>query len=234
MFSSALCFAGARRFNYVYEATTSPPGSFEFENWVTLKARKPNDNDFRRLEFRHEIEWGVTDRLQAAVYIADWFNEKDEGSKYTNSAVEVIYNLTNPVTSQIGSAVYGELKVGDDLVELEGKLLLQKNIGPWVLAYNATLEAVWEGEDLEEREGEIQQTAGISYEINPNISVGAELLHEIELPDWSDSGRPFLFGGPNVSLRFGKWWATVTGLAQLTDAGDEPDVQVRAIVGYSF
>jgi hypothetical protein len=30
-------FDGARQFTYVYEATTSPPGDVEMENWVTVE-----------------------------------------------------------------------------------------------------------------------------------------------------------------------------------------------------
>jgi hypothetical protein len=146
----------------------------------------------------------------------------------------LIYNLTNPVTDPVGLAVYEEIKAGNRLFELESKLIAQKNFGPLVLAYNATLEAVWEGEHLREREGEFQQTIGLSYEATPRISFGAELLHEIEFPDWSEAEPSVVFGGPNVSLRWGKWWGTITGLAQLTDNSEEPDVQLRTIFGVTF
>ncbi len=235
----ATTFAGARRFTYVYEATTSPPGALEFENWVTWKTHLPDDSSFDRVEFRHEFEIGITDRLQAGIYLADWFYEdgnsvEEEGFKYSNSAIELIYNLTNPAADPLGLALYGEFKAGDRLIELESKLIAQKNFGALVLAYNATLEAVWEGKDLEEREGEFQQSLGASYEFNPRISVGAEFLHEIEIPEWREAGRSFIFGGPNISVRSGHWWTTVTALAQLTRAGGEPDFQLRTIVGYTF
>jgi hypothetical protein len=64
-------FAGARRFTYVYEVTTSPPGDIEMENWVTWKTRTPNDRSFREVDFRHELEFGLTNKLQAAIYLAD-------------------------------------------------------------------------------------------------------------------------------------------------------------------
>jgi hypothetical protein len=111
-------------------------------------------------------------------------------------------------------------------------LIAQKNIGPLVLAYNVTLEAAWQGKQLDETQSELQQSLGESYEFK-HFSVSAEIVHEIEIPDWQRGQRPFLFGGPNVSIRAGKWCSTVTALAQLTRAGDEPDIQVRTIVGYS-
>ena len=58
----------------------------------------------------------------------------------------------------------------------ESKLIVQKNLGPMVLAYNATLEAVWQGKELAEREAEFQQSIGASYKLNRCISIGAELV----------------------------------------------------------
>src|SRR5258708_11785305 len=142
--------AGARHFTYIYEAPTSAPGSFESENWVTsLGTTNPERSD--QVAFRHEIEIGVTDRLQASIYLADWFYENDpahSGFTYSDSAIELIYNLTNPVIDPIGLSVYQEYKGGDRLFEWESKLIAQNNLGPLILAYNATLEAVWEGQEL--------------------------------------------------------------------------------------
>lgn len=230
---------GARRFTYVYEATTSPPGDVEIENWVTWKTSKPNDRDFDQVDFRHEIEFGITNRLQAAIYLADWnyadgASVDDPGFMYSASAIELIYNLTNPVADLIGLSLYQEVKVGHQFFESESKLIAQKNFGRLTVAYNATLEAVWEGQGLEEQEGELQQSLGLSYEINPHIFVGAECLHEIAIPEWENAERPFFFAGPNVSVRSGRYWGTLTALAQLTRAGDEPDLQLRAIFGFSF
>ncbi|MDQ6655964.1 MAG: hypothetical protein M3Y80_09145 [Verrucomicrobiota bacterium] len=231
--------AGARRFTYLYETTTAAPGAFELESWATWERERESGRKYNRFDFRHEVEFGITDRLQAAVYVADWTYRTrgagdERGANYTGSAIELIYNLTNPQTSALGSAIYGELKLGDDLVKLESKLLLDKNFGPLVFAYNAGLEAEWEGRDLDERTGEFQQTLGASYQIRPQFLIGAELLHEVKFEDWRDAQPHFVGAGPNVSVRFGNWWATTTALAQLTSRSGEPNFQVRTIVGYSF
>ena len=236
--AAAPAFAGSRRFTYVYEVTTSPPGDVEIENWVTWKTRKPDDSGFNQVEFRHELEWGITDKFQAAVYLADWnyhrgMSAGERGFTLTGSALELIYNFTNPVADPIGLAVYQEVQAGYRRFESESKLLAQKNFGRFVVAYNATLEAEWEGEGLEEREGEFQQSLGLSYEISPRLLFGAEFVHEVAFPDWSEAEPGKFFAGPNVSIRQGTWWATLTALAQVT-AGDEPDLQVRTIFGFSF
>lgn len=231
--------AGARRFTYVYEATTAAPGSFEFETWATWKTSPREQRRFNAVDFRHEIEFGITDRLQAAVYVADWGYREDpaaneHGFGYQNSAIELIYNLTNPTTDLLGLALYGEVKGGPEELELESKVILQKNLGRFVVAYNGTLEAKWEGDRLEERGGELSQSLGVSYEVSPSFLLGAELLHEIDLPDWSETGDSIVYGGPNLSYRRGNWWATVTPLVQLTKLASEVDVQTRLIFGFSF
>jgi hypothetical protein len=231
--------AGARRFTYVYEATTAAPGPIELENWVTWGTSPREERRFNEVGFRHELEFGITDHLQLGVYLADWSYHEDPGAhehgfRYDSSAIEAIYNLTNPTTDLLGSAVYGEVRGGPETLELESKIILQKNVGSFVIAYNGVLEAEWEGERLEERAGELSQSLGISYEISPQFLVGAEFLHEIDLPDWSHAEDSVVYGGPNFSYRSKNWWATVTPLVQLTDIASEVDVQTRLIFGFSF
>jgi hypothetical protein len=228
------CFAGARHFGFIYEAPTSAPGSFELENWVTW-ARTNNPERSDQVALRHEIEIGVTDRLQASIYLADWFYENDlthSGFTYSDSALELIYNLTNPVTDPIGLSIYQEYKGGDWLFEWESKLIAQRNFGPLILAYNATLDAIWQGKGLTGREGEFQQAVGASYEISPRTSVGVELLHEFVFPEWRDDARiRNVFVGPNASYRRRNWFVTVTALAQATNTAEQADFQLRTIFG---
>jgi hypothetical protein len=227
---------GVRRFTFLYEANTSAPGSLELENWVTWQ-RAAGPSRFDQVDFRHELEYGVTDKFQVSVYLADWLyeaNPEHSGFAYSDSAIELIYNLTNPIVDPVGLSVYGELRAGDRLIELESKLIAQKNFGPIILAYNATLESVWEGDDLAEREGEFSQALGASYEFSPRISAGVELLHEVVFPEWRDEHIRNFFIGPNVSYRSGNWFVTVTALAQATNREDEPDFQLRTIFGVAL
>jgi len=118
------------------------------------------------------------------------------------------------------------------VIESETKLIAQKNFGPLILAYNFTLEAEWDGEGLREHAGALQQAFGASYELAPRLSIGAEILYEIVLPDWKSAKSDHnFFVGPNLSYRGNRWFATVTGLAQVTDAASEPGYQVRLIFG---
>ena len=233
-FLPSICFAGARHFTFVYEAPTSPPGSIESENWATTRF---NDG-FTDVQFRHEIEVGVTEHFQASVYLANWDytrSSDNRGAHYESSSLELIYNLTNPAADPIGISLYQEISAGRRFFESETKLIAQKNFGPLIVAYNLTLEAEWEEERLRERNGEIQQALGASYELSPRVSVGAEMLHEVLLPAWhSSEAENNFFLGPNVSYRGDRWFATVTALAQTIRTEGEPDYQVRLIFGVSL
>ena len=230
--------AGERHFANVYETTTAPKAGLEFENWVTWEARRGRGDDTNLWKFRHEIEYGITDRLQLGVYLANWNLSSDTGHKnrtaYESASAELIYRLTDPTADPLGSALYLEVEGGHDIFALEGKLLLQKNIGPWVVAWNGVLEAEWEGHGLNERVGTLEQTFGVSYQVHPRFSVGAELVHEVSFENWSESGPNILFAGPNVSWRFGRGYITAATLFQCTSVADEPDIQTRVIFGITF
>jgi hypothetical protein len=229
--------AGSRRFTYSYETTTMAKGAMELESWVTWKTDKAADPDFERFDIRHEFEYGVTDRLQLAFYFADWRYEENatESGKteFRDVAVEAIYNLTDPNTTPFGSALYGEIKGSDDFIELEAKLLLQKNIGQWMFVYNVGGEIGWE-DNYESDFAELMQSAGVSYQINPSWSVGTELLHEIAVPDVDTIGDSAVYLGPNVAWRNDRFSVALTGLWQLTSLSDEPDFQLRTIFAVDF
>ncbi len=232
-----MSFGGVRHFTFLYEANTLAPGSLELENWITWQ-HATGTGRFDQVDFRHELEYGVTENFQTSVYLADWFYQNDRehsGFAYSDTAFELIYNLTNPVVDPVGLSVYCELRAGDRLIELESKLIAQKNLGPLILAYNTTLESVWEGNDLSERESEFSQAIGASYEVSPRLSVGLELLHEFVFLEWRDEEKiRNLLVGPNVSYRRQNWFVTMTALAQATDTKDEPDFQLRTIFGIAL
>lgn len=226
--------ADDRRFAYSYETTTMPKGMWEVEQWFTWKSYDDKD----RFEFRHELEYGISDRLQLGLYLSDWrLTIPDEGeskAEWRTAGAELIYAMTDPTKDPIGSALYGEFLIGPEKFALEGKLLLQKNFGPLALVYNFVLEAEWEGETYEEEVGVIENTFGLSYQISPSFLVGAEAVHEIEFEGWQDAGEHVVSAGPNISFRKGSFFATVTGLFQATDVGGKPDHQVRLLAGFNF
>lgn len=229
--------AGERRFAFSYEADTVPAGTREFEQWVTWKSDKATNHDFDEFTFREEFEFGLTDRLQLGIYLADWRilrGTDDDGTTFKDTGFDLIYNLTDPTTDWIGSALYGEVLVGPDKFVLEGKLLLQKNIGKWMFVANTIVEAEWEGDDLEEKVGVWQNTFGVSYQVNPSLTIGAEAKHEVEFENWEERGEHVLYAGPNFSYRRKNFFIVVAPLFQVTSIASEPDFMTRTIFGFHF
>lgn len=231
--------AADRVFTYVYDVTTQPIGTWEIEQWTTWKTDKDTDSEFDQIDFRTELEYGYSENLQLALYFAEWRYQDgasvtDDGAEFKTVSFEVIYNLSNPTTDTIGSALLGEVVYGGEKIAVEGGILLQKNVDRWVFGYNAILEAEWEQAHYQEDKGVFEQSAGISYQIDPNWSAGGELLHEIEFDDWSDVGDDVVYIGPNVAYRGDGWWAAVTTMFQVTDVAGEANYQTRLLFGIDF
>ena len=227
--------ASQRRFAYTYSTLTAPVGEVELENWVTWKNRPNKVNKF---EFRHELEIGLTDKTQLGLYFANWDHDARSGKNaFSKSAVEIIHNLSNPVSDTIGSAIYGEVWMGERSFGIESKLLLEKRIGRWTVAWNGKIEAEWEGDrfaDLQEASGELGQTFGIAYDITKSLSLGAELTHKLPMNKWHAPADAQVYVGPNVTYRKGRFFATVTTLFQTTNKQSAGSIESRAIVGVSF
>jgi hypothetical protein len=85
---------------------------------------------FFQVDFRHEFEFGITDKLQLSVYVADWQYQSGFAGNVPDLPIPLQRlrrsQPVNPVADPVGFSVYEEVKVGDRLVESESKLIAQK------------------------------------------------------------------------------------------------------------
>ncbi|HEV3026141.1 MAG TPA: DUF6662 family protein [Planctomycetota bacterium] len=254
---SALPLADAddRKFTYSYEAKTLPKGSWELEQWATLQEGK-DAGRWTTLLLRSEIEYGVTDRLNGSIYLNSTYQANHdvpgEGDAhdfgFESMSTEWKYKLTEPSVDAVGSLLYGELKFSNDQYEIETKIVLSKEVGPFTFAYNFIWEAVlartadptaspqWTWEH------ELSNTFGASYSLSIPFAVGVE-AYDVSRFDRSLGGphTHAYYAGPNVHYSGGSWWATLTLLQQVgfghglefTD-GDNTKFSIRLIVGVNF
>jgi hypothetical protein len=224
-----------RRFGYTYPSLTQPTGEIEFETWATWKNRRGAMRDFK---FSHEFEIGLTRQTQVGLSLANWTIDARTGEKrFSDASVEVIQNFTNPLTDFLGSAIAVEVAAGDRSAGLETKLILEKRFGKWVLGWNASLEAEWEGErlgDLHDSTGELNQSLGIGYDLAPWVTVGVEMLQIVPLEKWHAPANTSLYAGPSATFRHKNFRATIATLFQTTDRTSEPSMQLRTILGLEF
>ncbi len=232
--------ADERYFTYSYDAGVLPQGQLEFEQWVTPEFGRKG-GDFARWNFREELEYGLTDNLQTALYLnfrstrTTGFEGEEDSSEteFKGISSEWIYQLSNPNLQPVGLALYGEYTTDGIDHELEGKVIVSKNIDNWVFASNAIYEAEWEKEDGEsEEEAVLEFTAGASYKVTPQWSVGVEARNKRAFPDGLDlNGEEYSIWsvGPNLHYGAPSWWATLTVLPQVYGNGDGASGNIQAV-----
>jgi len=109
---------------------------------------------------------------------------------------------------------------------------------PWILAYNSTLEAVWEGEDLTEAPRGISRRQSVQA-----MRFSTASLHGYRcwctrwfFPEWHDRETiRNLFVGPNVSYRRENWFLSTVAAPGPGDliTADEADFQLAHDLRYS-
>ena len=229
--------ASSRKTPWLYEPRTMIKGELEYEQWVTLKTNKASDALYDEWRFRHELEYGVTDKFQLAFYFADWRHKRTSTEEHTffhDVAIEGIYQLQAPNPDQLGIGLYGEIKYGSEFVELEGKLLLELELEQTSLLYNFTLEAEWEGQDFDEDKGKVINSFAWTYQPDPSITYAVQVLWEIPIPDWDSRGDSVISIGPSIAWQKDDFWFTISPLFQVTDVDSSPDLQVRMLFGIDF
>src|SRR5687768_17695230 len=129
---STVASADPRPFTFSNDTYPMGKGDWEYEQWVTWRKHTENDTSYDRVDFRHEFEFGLADNFDLAIYLPSWrYEETDEhtGTQFDSVDFEGIVYLSNPVTDAVGIGLYGEMKIGEDELELENKLLIQKDVG---------------------------------------------------------------------------------------------------------
>jgi hypothetical protein len=226
LFSHSQSPGNERKFSYVYESSVLPTGVRELEVWNTLRAGK--DAYFRALDQRMEFEVGVTDHLMTAFYInlestaADSNGTAPGGILQTEHNVsfssEWKYKLLDRVADPVGMSLYGELKLGMNVTELEGKMIFDKQVGNFLFAANVVAANEWEtslinGATETASEMEVELDAGLSYALDKNFSCGIEsFVRNIYLDGALHHSA--LYAGPVISYTADQWWATLTIMPQ--------------------
>ena len=132
--------ANRRHFTYTYESAVLPKASHELEIWNTIRL---NRKDFYRgLDSRAEFEFGLGGNFQTSLYLnigsASFLDggavASEESFGFSN---EWKYKVLDAVADPVGLALYGEGSYTNKEIELEGKIILDKEIGDLLLAFNA-------------------------------------------------------------------------------------------------
>lgn len=225
---SSTASADRRLFTHTYEYKTVPQGHTALEFWHT-EARDSWDPDtLQFMESILEIEHGLTDRWDAAIYwvfaqtASNMAGVPSEPFRFEELKLETRYRLADRGEWPVDVLLYGEgvKQFGNGVYELEGKVILARDFDNITAALNVIGALEFEPE----AEPEFGYAAGVSYELHPKFSVGAETYATITEYETSFAGGPALAVAPSSNL-----WLTFTLGFGFND--EAPALEGRFILG---
>ena len=220
-------------FNQGYHTTRR--GEFELELYNDFNMPEADNDNTYNSKHQVELEYGLTSHLQLAYYeVTTWNQAKD----WERDALklEAKYRFQESGELPVDIALYGEYKNPNghrdgNSDEMEGKLILSRDFGPWNVVANLIAERkINEHEDLQ-----WEYTAGVSYPLNPKVRLGLEVKET--LGDQGEFGihrkghklqlMPVVAASltPHTRILFG----SAFGLTRASD-----DIQLRSIVEIEF
>ncbi len=136
-------------FSYIYTTDLNPKGTTQLEQKIDDRYGQAH-GVYNNVKMQSEIEHGVTDNFQAALYINySYINAKNNSTsgttegldisaghdpadsfhrlQYDSFATEFIYRILSPYKDIVGLAIYIEPEIGPRVRELESKIILHKN-----------------------------------------------------------------------------------------------------------
>lgn len=183
----------------------------------------------------YEFEYGVTDWWKTAIF-AELEQETGESLGYAATAWENIFQLTEPGEGWVDTGLYFEYERGhaDSPDEFEGKLLLEKQVGPTVETVN--LIAAKEVGDYAESGAEFEYAARVKYRFKPYIEPAIEAFGDIghiDRPPERQTHRigPVVLGAVPLASQIGLYYE-LGWLFGLTDAS--PDHSLKWLVELEF
>ena len=222
--------ADRRTFVRAYEVATQPKGNLEFELWNTIDAPKAGF-DQSSTEHRLELEYGLTDRWDLALYHV-LAQAPGEALHFDSWRLETRYRLAEKDEWPVDVMLYFELErpaLFAQPWETEEKLILEKDFGRFALVGNLVA-----GQKLLHLgQGHLYEIdLGARYEVSPALRVGVEGWTVQE----STAGvtRGSWFAGPSLSLATARIWIQL-GVGFGLGLGDgDATAQVRSVLGFNL
>lgn len=253
--NTTVLFAQDRLFTYTYQSGVLNKGQKELEVWNTLRTGR--EDFYNRLDNRAEFEIGLGKNLQTAFYtnLTSKTKTVTEGSEKVFDTENKIsfsnewkYKILDPVADPFGLALYGEYGIGSKEYELEGKLILDKKINDFTIAFNAVyeleLEPEYEADELEwEKEKKADFNLAIAYSLSPKFHLTMEHAYKNVFEE-GELEHSALYSGLGFSCLLDKFWVNFTVMPQLKSFKGETNhslnlnefekTQCRLLFSYEF
>ncbi len=228
-------------FGYLRGAQSEPKGEWEVTQWTTARIGKETGR-YLGMDFATELEYGVSDRFQTALYLignyhqirnatgsSDSFDDRNRFG-ISGTSLEMKYQLADPYRKWAGFALYFEPAYStidgvsgerNQEVELELRLIGEKHFldHRLIAAVNYILEPAFEHEPGHPWETNISMewAAGLSWKLSDHWRLGAEcrLVTKFEDADLNQAEHLTFYAGPTLHYSGEKFFATLTVMPQL-------------------
>ena len=245
-----------RVFTYTYQSNVLNKGQKELEVWSTFGTGR--QDYYRGLNHSLEFEVGLGGNLQTAFYLNYGYSQgitKTNGVDVLNTnnsysfANEWKLKFSDPVANKLGSALYFEYNIAPAETELEGKLILDKQTGKFIQAFNLVGEMVFEKEfetienkiDAQtKKEFKLELNYGLSYKFTNKWFAGVEVMNENVFVE-GELEKSILTAGPGIAYVGDGFWMNFTLMPQLTNFKgggrsiiNDDGLKARLIFSYEF
>lgn len=254
----ATALASPRPLPFTYPYETLPEGALEVEQYIDLipvrVARELPDGTTDavvsvRSQLQTELEYGVTDRLEVALYFA--FRQGGSAQtpflRFEGLKQRMRYRFKELGEWPINVGIYLEVAEFHNELEFEEKILLSRRFGAFNVLANLWIEQEWYFQ-TEETKYIYNPTAGVTYEISPRLSVGAEYWVRgrfdstrgaTDMDSSTESTTSTVhYAGPTLLVQASKAFFSIGAYARLDQLGSgiavaDPygKVWIRALIG---
>ena len=216
-----------RLFTYTYQSSVLNKGQRELESWNTLRTGR--EDYYARYDNRTEYEIGLGNNLQTAFYLnltSETKTISENSGKALDTENEIGFSnewklkLLDPVANSFGAALYGEVGIFSNEVELEGKVILDKKIGNLTIAANGVYEQEFapgyiNNELKWQNEKKLEAYLAFAYSLSPKFNLTLENAYKNVFAE-SELTNSALFSGLGFSYVQDKFWVNFTAMPQLT------------------
>jgi hypothetical protein len=250
-----LVHAQDRYFGRTYTSNVLPQGSFDIELWHTSRFGH-EDQYFHAMDQRVEYEVGLGKNVQTAFYFNRSQISVSDSAGNINQFGEIGFSnewkwRVSKATSPLGVALYSEIGVKGDELELETKLILDRSFGKNLFAFNAVYELEAEASRAAEKntfrlsETPLEFDLAYMRQFSTSFGAGIEVVNHNDLSKgfWENS---VLYAGPTINYRSNRWFLIANYLPQLVNLHktaafpknkvlDEHERgEARIVIGFSF
>ncbi len=217
LFAPRSARATERHFGFNYESSVLNPGTAELEPWTTVLAGRASyySETDPRLGFafgivknlQGEFFWNLSTVAEDIVVPGATQRTRLNDTELDSASLALKYKLSDPVADALGSALFVEGTLGPLVASIEGRVILDKQLGSLLLAANLVGAGIEHLELRSSSEVALAAILSLGYFVTPTFVPALEIRSQNAIPSQLTSS--VIYFGPSVSLVTEGFWTTL-------------------------